>query len=295
MRKSTFSQLAAFFALIAAPCLLLTSCSKTADSIISPIGVVDSIKMPGCHIASQSTLGFGAFPYGGGFVAEYNVCGQPTSLATAIMVMWGDVDSIYYTFHYEGMNPHVKAYKKHYAFFPNEDPNLPGALVSQASNYPDEEYEFDVILNSNIHAAISAGTTEFLYEDGKLASILVDSKLVSVRDDGKGNILGLSSGGDDLITYTYDYSQEATNQLYASSGYEVSEEYNLMEILSWIPVSPHHLRLEHAVALGKDVDTGELYYAGMLSYTQHVVDSEGKLISFISEDEETVVNAAICF
>jgi hypothetical protein len=151
------------------------------------------------------------------------------------------------------------------------------ALIQQ------EESDFEVTFNEKVFAS-HAGNTVYTYANDRLIS--ADS-IVFVYDEN-GNITEVKAGIVEL-NYTYDLSQTAKYQIYVTSGGWISNRYNFLEVMGWIPIAPHNLRTSHAIISLIDYDedgsgAAEKETWETLYFSGHMVE-DGVLKSFSAQND----------
>jgi YD repeat-containing protein len=118
----------------------------------------------------------------------------------------------------------------------------------------------------------------FAYSGGRLSAINIAGNNLKTKYDANGNILEMADPNVDGQDYyfTYDLSVKATNQFYSDAF--LGDSYNslyLAQALGWLPdLEPVNKRIRSRVAISDDYDLFNM------ELTDHVYDSEGKLLSY---------------
>jgi YD repeat-containing protein len=118
----------------------------------------------------------------------------------------------------------------------------------------------------------------FAYSGGHLSAINIAGNNLKTKYDANGNILEMADPNVDGQDYyfTYDLSVKATSQFYPDAF--LGDSYNslyLAQALGWLPdLEPVNKRTRSRVAISEDYDLFNM------ELTDHVYDSEGKLLSY---------------
>jgi hypothetical protein len=255
---------------------LLLFCSCDKDETTGP-----PVDLPAqtCEISSQKGFTSDAdhsalVPYGGGFEKTYSTNGKVQHVRLMSYDWYYRIDSFFYDITYHGNKATITQNTKRY----DRPEGTYLVLVDEV------ESNFEVTFNDSGYAS-KAGKTTFNYDaDNRLIS--ADSMLFVY--DQNDNITEVKAGVVEL-NYTYDLSQTATHQTYITSSGWISNTYNFLEVMEWIPVAPHNLRTSHALITWEDFDEGgpqpaEKEIWETLLFSDHLVQ-DGVLVSFVVQND----------
>ena len=137
---------------------------------------------------------------------------------------------------------------------------------------------------------------------------------IAFQSDDDQNIIKVEVDHGNTISYEYDYTKTADNQLYLTSGYFIYPDlsnryaYNFLEIMGWIPIQHKNLctkAIQKIWLYEPDLSGNVNIYRILqtLTYSDHVINNDGSLVAFkmngVNYDDEhlpevTVNNTIYC-
>jgi hypothetical protein len=130
---------------------------------------------------------------------------------------------------------------------------------------------------------------------GRLESAMWDDNAaVQFEYDDKGNLIKIQSPSSFFwrVEYAYDYSKEAKNQIYITTGV-IFGVYNLIEVLGLVPI------LHKNICTSQRFFRSDSYFDDTFTVSNHVVDNTGNLTSFqimVTDlgESKTISNTVVC-
>lgn len=243
-------------------------------------------KLMKCDVAEQKNVQF-VYNVGVGFKKVYYPDGLVKSLRTKTLYAFNDFDSLQFHFNYNGNKAHVTGTRLYYRY--HSDGN--GGDIHYTNDEPPVSYDFYVTFDPKTFNVTKAGETTFTYDN---TGRLISYNGFALVYDNKGNIIRVNGHDGFSVSYRYDYTRTAKQQLYYTTADFTNEMYNLMEILNWIPVQPVNLRTSHILGIGIEPDGSDTFW-GEFKMTEHVLDQNGLLLSFKNPDVDLpVTNSWAC-
>ena len=253
----------------------ITSCKRAADLFNRiPFPTRDTV----CRIIAQS----------GSYIDQVPVS-QKFGFTKIINVNTGRVDSLIYGI---GSTSEVDSFFYNFEYIQENVVAIHGLIKTYNRLNDMQAWEMDVAtpiedqltLDSNGLAVETSALDTFIYEKGVLKAIErpgdpAPFNITSFSYDDNGNLTRITRGDEaqnTSIVYEYDYSATAKKQIYSAAFlYAI----HLYEIMGWIPISPHNLRVQQTITRRVSGSTTD-EVLNSISYANHVIDENGNLTRF---------------
>lgn len=238
-----------------------------------------------CEIERSDGPVVDLFPVSGGVRKTFYENGLVKSLDTRAFHFLGvHIDSIKCTFTYSQNVAHVKEYMVDLEFNP-EDGTVTGASGSDP-NLP-RTLEYDVMLNPKTGYATSAGDMQFVYSNGRLQSYTFGTHSYAFQYDNKGNVIRESTGSAYWL-HEYDQNSTARYQYYSVPRQPGHDRYVVLRMLGWLPLMHKNLLTRSRSFIVDGAGPGIDYEFSERTYSNHNVDQNGFLLSYLYNNVETI-------
>lgn len=266
----------------------LAGCMKT--DVKNGVGILEQ-----CSVAHYNGILYDGLSFGNETDIAYNESGLIKSVHTFIAANFQFVDEVDYAITWTKINNQLVATiqaKKQFweALFDGSN------ALQRRTDKDSETYLIKAWFDSKGLVKIE-GPSDPIFPFSFVMTYSPNGRLLKfgkfeLEYDSKGNVTRvpkIDGSGHGAMIYSHDLNKTIKNQFYITSGYNVTECYNLAELCGWIPVQPKNIRTGVTFSWGQD-SQGD-YIAGRHVYTNHA--TQGNFLKSYSVANSGTASTAV--